>query len=343
MKKIVVFFYFALLALGVWGQKTYVMHYLPGLSKEQVESYKGYDMVIVDHEVINTSPDNLRYLRHLNPQVQILAYVEKMQWHNPMFPDKPWSLDVVAYLEGFPKWFLFDPKGKNLTFWPGTVMMNIRLDGWRYNIAGKTYSYIEWFTERYLEDIIDAYSRAGIKLNGILDDDLFKDISFMEKGVDSDFDGKADNYPELDRQWRLGNEYFLKKVRQKMGPDFLIIGNGGHGFYMNVCDGKQFEHFPEIYIGSWYDNLNNANGMKIALFNARDKNLDNWMFTICSAMLLDNTWFSYGQNTPYEEKYDLKLGRPLGFFYEEAGGFARRFENGIVHVDPHNDRGWIER
>lgn len=343
MKKILILFSFLLISLGAWTQKTYVMHYLPGLSQEQAESYQGYDMVIVDHEVINTSVGSLHYLRRLNPKIKILAYVEKMQWHNPMFPDKPWSLDVVAYLENFPKWFLFDPQGKNLTFWPGTVMMNIRLDGWRYNIAGKTYSYIEWFTERYLEDIIGAYERAGIKLDGILDDDLFKDISFMEKGVDSNFDGKKDNYSELDRQWRLGNEYFLKKVRQKMGYDFLIIGNGGHGFYMNVCDGKQFEHFPEVYIGSWFDNLNNASGMKIALFNARDKNLDNWMFTLCSSMLLDNTWFSYGQNTPYEDKYDLKLGHPLGFFYEEPGGFARRFENGIVHVDPYNDRGWVEK
>ncbi|NCU42865.1 hypothetical protein EOL72_00715 [Candidatus Falkowbacteria bacterium] len=343
MKKVVLLIALAMFSSAIFAQKTYVMHYLPNLSISQAESYRGYDMVIVDHEVINTSVASLRYLRQIKPEIKILAYVEKMQWHEPMFPDKPWSLDVVAYLKNFSHWYLHSPDGNNLTFWPGTVMMNIRLDGWRYEIAGKSYSYIEWFTERYLEDIIGAYSRQGIRLDGILDDDLFRDISFLEDGVDSDFDGLPDNYPELDRQWRLGNEYFLKKVREAMGQDFLIIGNGGHGYYMNICDGKQFENFPEHYIGSWFDNLNNAAGMEIALFNARSGKLDNWLFTICSALLLDNTWFSYGQNTPYESKYSLDLGQPLGFFYEEPGGFARRFERGIVHVRPNQDKGWIER
>jgi hypothetical protein len=343
MKKIVLLIAVVMFSGAIFAQKTYVMHYLPNLSVSQAESYRGYDMIIVDHEVINTSAASLRYLRQIKPEIKILTYVEKMQWHEPMFPDKPWSLDVVAYLKNFSHWYLHDPAGKNLSFWPGTVMMNIRLDGWRYEIAGKSYSYIEWFSERYIEDIIGAYSRQGIHLDGILDDDLFRDISFLEDGVDSDFDGLPDNYPELDRQWRLGNEYFLKKVREVMGPDFLIIGNGGHGYYMNICDGKQFENFPEHYIGSWFDNLNNAAGMKIALFNARTGNLDNWLFTICSALLLDNTWFSYGQNTPYEPKYDLDLGRPLGFFYEEPGGFARRFERGIIHVQPNYDKGWIEK
>lgn len=340
MKKMVILVTLTLFLWPVKAQTTYVLHYLPTLSYEQAHNYSGYDCIVVDHEVINTSANILRYMRSVNPKLLIMVYSEKMQWHNPMFPDKPWSLKMVAALKQYPKWFLRNPEGKNLSFWPGTVMMNCRLDCPRYVIKGRSYNYIEFFTAHYLHDIIGAYQREGIKLNGLLDDDLMKDISFLNGGVDSNFDGQEDEAEELNRQWRLGNAYFLKEVRKAMGQNFTIIGNGGHGYYMSICTGKQMENFPETFIGDWSQNMTNANGMTRAFFNART---DNWMFTICSAMLLDNTFFSQGQNTPYDKKYNLELGEPIGAYYQEETGYARKFQNGIVHVDPVESKAWIEK
>jgi Hypothetical glycosyl hydrolase family 15 len=340
MKKMLFLVFLTLFFGPVSAQTTYVMHYLPTLNYEQARAYAGYDMIIVDHEVINTSANWLRYMRVNNPGLKIFVYSEKMQWHSPMFPDKPWSLKMVAEFKKYPRWFLYNPYGKNLHFWPGTTMMNCRLDGPRYLIDGKSYSYIEYFTKRYIRDIIGTYQKEGIKLNGILDDDLLKDISFLEGGVDSNLDGKEDDPSELNRQWRLGNAYFLNKVREAMGKDFIIIGNGGHGYYMDHCTGKQMENFPETFIGDWYQNMTNASGMKLALFNARK---DNWLFTICSSMLKDNIWFSQEQNTSYDQKYNLQLGNPVSTYYQEENGFARKFQNGIVHVNPSTEKAWIER
>jgi len=283
----------------------------------------------------------LRYMRAVNPNLLIMVYSEKMQWHCPMFPDKPWSLKMVVELKKHPKWFLCSPTGQNLQFWPSTIMMNCRLDCPRYIINGKSYNYIEYFTERYIKDVILSYKKEGIKLNGILDDDLLKDISFLKGGVDSNCDGQEDEPGELNRQWRLGNAYFLEKVREAMGKDFIIIGNGGHGYYMDYCTGKQMENFPETFIGDWSQNMTNASGMKLALFNARK---DNWLFAICSSMLKDNIWFSQGQNTPYDEKYNLQLGEALDICYqEESGDFARKFKNGIIHVNPNTEKAWITK
>ena len=53
--------------------------------------------------------------------------------------------------------------------------------------------------------------------------------------------------------------------------------------------------------------------------------------------------FSDGQNTPYNEKYNLHLGEPIGTHYQEETGIARKFQNGIVHVDPSTEKAWIER
>lgn len=342
MKKILIIL-FIIISGTIKAQKTYVMHYLPILGYEQARAYSGYDMIIVDHEVINTSADWLRYMRVINPSLKILVYAEKMQWHRPMFPDKPWSIKMLNFVSKYPNWFLLSPTGDNLTFWPKTVMMDIRPTGFRYNINGKSYNYIEFFTERYLNDIINSFKTKGIKLDGVLDDDLLKEISFLNGGVDANRDGLEDEAGELNRQWRLGNAYFLEKIRQKMGENFLIIGNGGHGYYLDWCQGKQMEHFPETYIGSWFNNMTNASGMKIALFNARTGNKSNWFFTLCSSVLLDNTWFSEGQNIPYDNKYDLKLGKPLNKVYQENGVFIRQFEYGMVHVNPETETAWIKR
>ncbi len=359
MKKIIFSAMLLLAIKGIWAQKTYVMHYLPILTEKQAESYRDYDLIIADHEVINTSVEQLQKMRRDNPNLKILAYVNKIEWHEPMFPDKPWSMKMVAELKKYPKWFLRGIDGKKLEFWPGTVLMNCRLDCPRYNIGGKSYSYIEFFTERYISDIIGAYDRAGIKLDGILDDELLKAISFIgsygaNDGIDGNSDGVTDDEAELDRNWRLGNAYFLNAVRQKMGPDFLIIGNGGHGYYLSYCQGKQMEHFPEIYLNekdsiteAWSENMSHAAGMSYAFFNARTNEsgrTDNWFFTICSSMLLDNVWFSYGQNTPYKKDYALNLGLPLGTYQQdEEGNFIRRFQNGTIYVNPVLKKAWIKK
>jgi hypothetical protein len=334
----------------ILAQVTAVLHYLPTLSEGQVAAYKGYDLIIPDHEVINNSPDGLRQMRRDNPDLKILAYANKIEWHQPMYSDKPWSLKMVAELEKYPDWFMHGTNGRKLEFWPGTVLMNCRLDCPRHVINGKSYSYIEYFTERYINDIIGAYKKAGIKLDGILDDELLKSINFIgaygrnNSGVDSDGDGTCDDPDELNRQWRLGNAYFLKKVRQAMGENFIIIGNGGHGYYMDYCNGKQFEYFPEVYLNesdhqteAWPENMQNASGMDLAFFNARANaygKKDNWQFALHSAMLLDNVIFSHGQNTPYDQKYELHLGEALGAYYQENGIFKRKFQNGTICVDP---------
>lgn len=359
MKKIASLLVIMLFSELIFAQVTAVLHYLPTLSDAQVTSYKGYDFIIPDHEVINNSPEALRQMRRDNPDLMILAYVNKIEWHSPMFNDKPWSLKMVAELKKYPKWFLKGTDGKNLEFWQGTVLMNCRLDCPRYNINGQSYSYIEFFTERYIKDIIGAYKKAGIKLNGILDDELLKSISFIGhyshnyNGIDSDEDGINDDSAELDKQWRLGNAYFLKTVREAMGNDFMIIGNGGHGYYLDWCNGKQMEYFPEVYLNendhlteAWAENMNNAAGMKYAFFNARANaygKTDNWQFSLCSTMLLDNVIFSHGQNMSYDKKYELHLGNARGATYQENGIYKRRFQNGIVCVDPVAKKGWIEK
>lgn len=359
MKKTVIILVFMSCFELLTAQVTAVLHYLPTYSEAQEKSYIGYDIFVFDHEVINNSPNTLRLTRQDNPEAIFLAYANPIEWHDPMFNDKPWSLKMMAELKKYPKWFLKGTDGKKLEFWQGTVLMNCRLDCPRYDINGKSYSYIEYFTERYIKEIVGAYKRAGIRLYGVLDDELLKSISFIgnygnnRNGVDSDEDGVNDDPAELDRQWRLGSAYFLQVLRETMGEDFMIVGNGGHGYYMEWCNGKQMEYFPEVFLNeddrvteAWFENMRNASGMKIAFFNARANaygKTDNWQYSLCSTVLLDNVVFSHGQNTPYDKKYELHLGKALGISFYDNGVQKRRFQNGTVCVDPVAKKGWIEK
>jgi hypothetical protein len=71
----------------------------------------------------------------------------------------------------------------------------------------------------------------------------------------------------------------------------------------------------------------------------------NWFFALCSAMLLDNVYFSDRQNTPYRKEYKIPLGRPLekqaDSFKKNLPLYSRRFEKGIVHVAPAKGEAWI--
>jgi len=67
------------------------------------------------------------------------------------------------------------------------------------------------------------------------------------------------------------------------------------------------------------------------------------MFTLGSSMLIDDVFFSQGQNTPYDKKYNLHLGKPLGKFFLDSLGFARKFQNGTLHVNPNDNKAWIEK
>ena len=91
--------------------------------------------------------------------------------------------------------------------------------------------------------------------------------------------------------------------------------------------------------GGWLTNMNNASNLDLVMFNARK---DNWLFTIASAMLLDNVIFAYIQNSPYEDKFNLHLGDAKGKFTQAGPTYLREYQNGIVYVNPFEKKAWIK-
>lgn len=347
---ILIFFVTGLFNLSTTAQsnfpKTCVLWYLPTLSMKTAETLVGYDQFIGDPEVFGQSADAIKWLREQNPEMEFYCYFNPVEWFNPMFSDKPWSLKMVEFLKTKPAWWLKGTNGEKISFWSGMETMNCAIDCKKYVINGKRQNYIEYSTDEFIK-LIGKYPY----LSGVLVDNLWDRVHWLGNygkniwGIDRDEDGRADDSIKLNLAWRRGLSICIDKLRNYGGVNFLIIGNPGNLAYPK-CNGKQFENFPEIYLDerdqkyeAWYKNLNHANYLEGPnFFNAR---ADNYFFTLCSAALQDNVSFSYLQNTPYDKKYLLNLG-VAGREAESVGEIiSRRFKNGEVFVNPGLKTAWI--
>ena len=351
---IILFLLSGVLACSSYAQKTAVHWYLPTMSLEEAGGLKGYDLVMIDPEAVFNSRESLDALRAANPQIKIYCYFNVVEWFNPMWDDKPWSRNIMNFMNRREAWFLHGKDGQRLSFWEdertGRKMqtLNCRIDCPKSTVydGGRPLSYLEFITERFIEDILKTYH-----FDGVLMDNLWNKIHWLGKyGANKNgFDygsALADNDSiGVNLLWKQGMDYCLNELAKFGGPGFLV-GNPGHLSYPQ-CAGKMFENFPEIYLNeadtvyqAWFENLNNAATFPAGpcIFNARK---DNYFFTLASAMLLDHVYFSYLQNTRYEDKYRLNLGQALAPAQINGGVASRAYEQGTVCVDPLFKKAWI--
>jgi hypothetical protein len=151
----------------------------------------------------------------------------------------------------------------------------------------------------------------------------------------------------VDKAWAAGLSYFFKEMRKYGGADFIIIGNPGNLAFREYISGRMLEFFPDKFLNekdtvyeAWRENINITDSLPGPfLFNAR---ADNPWFTLCSAKLVDNAWFSFTQNTNYDKNWELRLGQPLGRRSHIGDEWSRRYERGTVFVNPRAKTAWVK-
>lgn len=344
----IIFFFPQLCACGEWEDTDFdltqnqnaLFWYLPKMPNPA--KYAGYDLVVMDPENQFNNPEVFKYLRD-NGTKKILMYNGFLEWFVPMFPDKPWGMKMVAELQSkYPQWFLKQVNGKPVTFWEGTQMMNISLDC--PEVDGKRY--VDWAAQKIYDDILSS----GL-YDGMLIDNLWTDVSWLVdknggQTIDLNADGIPDTADEINKRFHDAYEYFLTSIRAKMGKNFLIIGNYGSDDYLNLVDGKQFENFPDVYLGKETDEgafvmslLNAKKSSGPDIFNAKEG--EEW-WVLLSSKLVDNVYFAYKQNSAFRPEYNtLTLGSPTGYLEAQGSIYSRQFQNGTVYVDPTKKTAWI--
>lgn len=318
--------------IGQLKAQTAVHWYLPHMNAYQAQNCANYDIVIIDLENIFNNPKSIDILFERNPNLILLIYWNHVEIFNPMFKDKPWSQKMLAELKTRPKYWLKQADGKDVVFWTGMKMLNTT--GYCPKEKGQTYrEYVVELLTRLMDD--PRYS-------GFFVDNLWPEINWMAQfgnnhSLDANLDGRNDAPGALNSSFQREMTQLLKDMHQIIGPDRFILANPGNTAYLNLVDGKQFENFPDINMGStindgWDINMAQAdNGKKYNTFNART---DNLFYTICSAKLLDNIYVSYKQNTLWSADMKIDLGKALKKKVKIGSVYKREYEQGTVYVYP---------
>lgn len=346
-----VFGFQALFALATIDGKPKIANYFLkySISEKEAEELAKWDFLILDMENQVTSPSQLLRIRELNPKIKIVAYVTSEEILEYVSSDyAPMRAELRKGIKSH--YWLKDPQGNNLTFWPGTLMLN-----------GSNCSADSW--NSYLTSFINQKIKASGYWDGVFLDNLWPDISWFNGGnIDINLDGKKDSAAVLNSLWLAGSKNLLSQIRAKAGNDFLIVANGqaNNNFESNL-NGRLLENFPTLFsnntwtksMQSYTISINSQKSPKLTTLNSFSKNSADYQkvrFGLASSLMSDGYYSfdfdvtDHGQTWWYDE-YDVDLGAPEGVAYNllnksskdwQAGLWRRDFENGIAVVNSTN-------
>ncbi len=237
---------FTFAANGIHGSPKIANAYLDWrLRGEDLPSLARWDLVILDVDQQQYNPQHLRTLKALNPSIKLLAYISASEIASARFAESrefP-AGDLAARIDD--AWYVHDPFGKQVAFWPGSPILNVT------NLGPTSPSGERWseFLPRFIHDEILA---TGM-WDGIFLDNTQESITrFAKSPVDLDRNGHADDEAVSDRAWRSGMARMLRNIRAA-NPNAILIGNGGFEF-ADILNGVFFEQFPSYgWAANWKD------------------------------------------------------------------------------------------
>lgn len=331
------------------------------LSEGEARELAKWDVVFLDMEVAQRTPNAIRLMRQLNPTIKILAYITASEIRADAA-----SLGSVSPLRArlasriAPEWYLTDSAGSKRTFWAGTWILNV--SNRAPVVSGK-----RW------QDALPEFVRDDVYSSGLWDgvvfDNAWENISyFAGTNVDLNRDGRAEAVADADAAWREGLRAIFAKTRALLPAGALVTENDGP-LYASSVHGLLYENFPRNGWKQTLEKVASANVTtlppKIVVVNSNTANtgrrddFKKFRFGLASALLHDAYYsFDYGdqdhgQAWSYDE-YGAVLGKALpGPVRVDSGAGAgvwrRDYEQGVVVVNAASEaktirfRGDVER
>lgn len=325
----------------------------------EVPELAKWDLLILDMEVQENSRSNLKKIRQLNPDVIILAYITSQEANANIYSNQ-WSQyaslrkKLVNNIDS--GWWLKDKNGNRTSFWDGTYLLNVS-DGAKTNSKGQRWN--DYLPEFVKNEIIST----GL-WDGIFYDNIWGDICWVNGNLDINNEGQVKSITYINNSWSDGVKKMLKKTRDLIGNNYLILGNGKvYDGYQGLLNGVMFEGFPPSWEsnGDWggiistYSRVKNSNNNpNITVINSYSSNRQNYQlmrFGLTSTLMENHGYFSFdfsnsdhGQVWWYDE-YDVNLGRAQSAPYNildrgnttyKNGLWRRDFEEGIAIVNSTN-------
>lgn len=289
------------------------------LSEEDVQALAKWDLVVLDMDQQARFPERIRRLRELNPNIKILAYVDSSNIAEGR-RQNPLTYPGAKLAQRIPEeWYMHRAdSGARASMWPGAWMLNVTDRGPKDAQGRRWNDYLPEFiaTEMWPTGLWD-----GIFLDNALDNATW----FGGKGLDMTGDGKADPDAQVDAAWKAGWQKMARDLRQRLGANALIMGNGSEQ-HAGVTNGILFENFPKYGwttgLRAYFTALRNNQRPSIAAINGNTYNSGDgtqyqaMRLAFASALMGDGYYaFDFGdQNhgqTWWYDEYDATLGAPV--------------------------------
>ncbi|MDA3802972.1 MAG: putative glycoside hydrolase [Patescibacteria group bacterium] len=331
----------------------YFLHW--ELSDYEAKELAKWDLLILDMEVSQNSPDKVRRIRELNPDIIILAYITSQEIMDDLIYNHLGFLRYDLKNEIIDSWYLKSSSGSRLSYWQNTHLLNLS-DGSGTNSSGLKFN-------EFLPIFVKNEILSTNLFDGVFYDNAWGNVSWScGDDVDINNDGIKDDVSYVNSKWEEGYDKMLEISKNLFGNEYIIIGNAKvHLPYQNKLNGMMFEDFPSSWEGTWSDSLNTYSSLKavnkepkITIINSYNKNRENYSkmrFSLTST-LLENGFYSFDYDTSdhgqlwWYDEYDFNLGNEtsdsINLLNREMSNsyspslWRRNFENGSVFVNSTN-------
>ena len=317
----------------------YFLHW--SINEDQARELAKWDLLVLDMELQENSPDELRLIRRLNPDVKIIAYITSQNLFDVSFAPDNSSLRNKLRQEISDSWWLRDAGGNRLSDWPSAYVLNIT-DYCQKNNNGERFN--DFLPRFVAENILSS----GF-WDGIFYDNTWNGASWFNGGNISLLNnGRKNSATELDSAWRAGVIKLFSRTKE-LYPSAIIIANGSFiPEYKKYLNGWMLEDFPTPWQngGSWqgvmqtYFKLPDAN-QSYNIINGASGNQNDYAdfrYGLASA-LMGNAYYSFdygpqdhGRMWWYDE-FDVNLGAKQNGSYNLLDKNNKTIKPGLWRTD----------
>ncbi len=300
------------------------------VDKAKARELAKWDLVVLDAEVQERTPESIKLMRQLNPDITILAYITSQDIRQDAKTLSQISpLRYKRYLETPESWYLKNSAGQKLSWWPGTYLLNV----------SRTADYT---AEHVVNEILSTKN-----WDGIFYDNSWQNITyFAGSDVDINLDGKRDTEGFVNAEWQKHMKKLFKKTRALAKNKIVLIGNGDSDF--TELNGIMYENFPRYgwkqTITQYLDFQNKGVQPNTSIINSNTNNViksnDYQMmrYGLASALMGDGFYsFDDGDQNHTQiwwyDEYETFLGEAKSEPYQVGEVWRRDFSHGTVVVN----------
>lgn len=255
----------------------------------------------------------------LNPAMQRLPYINSAGRSFPLVSDPNHVVNRLA--NGIQNsWYARNELGQLIYFdpqIPDMEMLNLSIKCPRVN--GKTWG-------EYLADFAATQIMSTGHWEGLYLDNLWASASWINAAIpgsiDFNLDGVADHPDSVDSWWTRGMAQFLDRLRNQVGQDAILLGNG-NGRQYAYLNGRYFEDYP--FREGWNESMQEVSGWQSAGVNPNllalvtrgaPNNYRLMRYGLCSALIAaefsQHFDASNAPNPVFYDEYAVNLGKPIG-------------------------------